>query len=119
MRSQRWSRTYWCPKGDSRLPIRYVQRLHIRRDARAEAELTIQWLEICACFMRILTCIGGHMADAAIRKPAPKRPTNISLSPDVYDDAKRLGINLSQVCDRLLRDVIRQEKAQRWAAENA
>jgi antitoxin CcdA len=50
---------------------------------------------------------------------APKRPTNISLSSDVYDDAKRLGINLSQTCDRLLREVIRQENAKRWAAENA
>jgi antitoxin CcdA len=59
------------------------------------------------------------MVDTTIRKPAPKRPTNISLSPDVYDEAKRLGINLSQACDRLLRDLIRQETAKRWAADNA
>ena len=59
------------------------------------------------------------MAEIAARASVPKRPTNISLSPDVYDEAKRLGINLSQTCDQMLRDVIRQEKAKRWAAENA
>lgn len=59
------------------------------------------------------------MVETIVRTSAPKRPTNISLSPEVYDEVKRLGINLSQVCDRLLRDVIRQEKARRWATENA
>lgn len=59
------------------------------------------------------------MVETAIRAPVPKRPTNISLSSDVYDEARRLGINLSQTCDQLLRDVIRQEKAKRWASENA
>ncbi len=59
------------------------------------------------------------MIRTAANKPAPKRPTNISLSPDVYDEAKQLGINLSQTCDQLLRSVIQQEKARRWAIENA
>jgi len=59
------------------------------------------------------------MVDIAAKKPTPKRPTNISLSSDVYDDAKRLGINISQECDRLLREVIKQEKARLWAVENA
>ncbi|ARP93967.1 type II toxin-antitoxin system CcdA family antitoxin [Bordetella genomosp. 13] len=52
-------------------------------------------------------------------KAAPKRATNISLSVDVYEDAKALGINLSQTCDQLLRELIRKQKAQRWAQENA
>lgn len=55
----------------------------------------------------------------ALVKPAPKRATNISLSMDVYEDAKQLGINLSQTCDQLLREVIRGEKARRWATEHA
>lgn len=59
------------------------------------------------------------MVDTIAKKPGHKRSANISLSPDVYDGAKRLGINLSQTCDRLLRQVIRDEEARRWSADNA
>jgi len=58
------------------------------------------------------------MTEAAT-KTSPKRATNISLSLDVYEDARQLGLNLSQTCDRLLREAIRQEKARRWAIEHA
>ncbi|WP_425570240.1 type II toxin-antitoxin system CcdA family antitoxin [Pigmentiphaga soli] len=51
-------------------------------------------------------------------KPA-KRATNISLSADVYDDAKALGLNISQTCDQLLREVIQAEKSRRWSADHA
>jgi len=59
------------------------------------------------------------MVETAVKKPGHKRSANISLSPDVYDGAKRLGINLSQTCDRLLRQVIQQEEARRWSTDNA
>lgn len=59
------------------------------------------------------------MVETAVSPSAPKRPKTISLSPDICDKANHLGINLSQSCDQLLRDVIRQEKAKRWTAENA
>lgn len=52
-------------------------------------------------------------------KAAPKRATNITLSLDVYNAAKSLGINLSQTCERLLREAIRTEQERRWAHENA
>lgn len=52
-------------------------------------------------------------------KAAPKKATNITLSQDVYDEAKSLGINISQTCERLLRETIRTEKERRWAEDHA
>ncbi len=51
--------------------------------------------------------------------PLTKRPANLSLSADVLDAAKALCINVSQVCDRHLREVVRQEQERRWRQENA
>jgi len=53
------------------------------------------------------------------QKAAPKKATNITLALDVYNDAKALGINLSQTCERLLRELIRAEQARRWAEQHA
>lgn len=52
-------------------------------------------------------------------KASPKKATNITLSLDVYNEAKALGINLSQTCERLLHDAIRIERDRRWAQDNA
>jgi antitoxin CcdA len=52
------------------------------------------------------------------RQPA-KRATNLSLSADVLDAAKALEINVSQTCDRHLREVVRQEQQRRWRLEHA
>jgi antitoxin CcdA len=52
-------------------------------------------------------------------KSVPKKATNITLSLDVYNDAKRLGINISQTCEELLRETIRREKERRWGEEHA
>jgi antitoxin CcdA len=48
-----------------------------------------------------------------------KRATNLSLSADVLEAAKRLNINVSQVCDNHLRDVVRLEQERRWRQEHA
>ncbi|MDR0702512.1 MAG: type II toxin-antitoxin system CcdA family antitoxin [Azoarcus sp.] len=48
-----------------------------------------------------------------------KRATNLSLSADVLDAAKRLHINISQVCNNYLREVVRREQEARWKAEHA
>jgi antitoxin CcdA len=50
---------------------------------------------------------------------AAKKATNITLSQEVVADAKALGLNLSQTCERLLRETIRAEKERRWASEHA
>lgn len=50
---------------------------------------------------------------------SPKKATNITLSVDVLNEAKSLGINLSQACDQFLRELVRQEQERRWQTENA
>lgn len=50
---------------------------------------------------------------------SPKKATNITLSVDVLNEAKALGINLSQACDQFLRELVRQEQERRWQTENA
>jgi antitoxin CcdA len=55
-----------------------------------------------------------------IRNTMPgKRATNLSLSTDVLEDAKSLGINLSQVCDDYLREFVWREQQRRWCEEHA
>jgi len=48
-----------------------------------------------------------------------KRATNLSLSIDVLETARRLDINISQVCDQHLREVVRSEQERRWREEHA
>jgi antitoxin CcdA len=48
-----------------------------------------------------------------------KRPVNLSLSSDVLDAAKRLDINISQVCDHYLREVVRREQERKWREDHA
>ena len=49
----------------------------------------------------------------------PKKATNITLSADVLNNAKALGINISQACDQFLRDLVRREQERRWQQDNA
>lgn len=53
------------------------------------------------------------------RSMSGKRATNLSLSVDVLEHAKRLDINISQVCDNHLREVVRLEQAKKWQEEHA
>lgn len=48
-----------------------------------------------------------------------RKATNITLSVDVFADAKAFGINISQACDAYLRELVRQERQRRWREENA
>ena len=48
-----------------------------------------------------------------------KRATNLSLSSDVLDAAKHLGINISQICDNYLREVVRREQERKWREDHA
>ena len=47
-----------------------------------------------------------------------KKATNITLSADVLNEAKALGINLSQACDPFLRELVRTERERRWQANH-
>ena len=61
------------------------------------------------------------MESRALRTHAPagKRATNLTLSKDVLDAARRLNINISQMCDDYLRGVVRSEQERRWREEHA
>lgn len=47
-----------------------------------------------------------------------RRPTNISLNEAHVAEARALGINVSQACERGLVQEIRQVRAERWREEN-
>lgn len=55
----------------------------------------------------------------AISKLPPKKATNITLSTEVYQAAKDLGINISQVCEQRLRKEIQKRREQQWNEEHA
>jgi antitoxin CcdA len=48
----------------------------------------------------------------------PKRATNISLSESLIDEARRLGINVSQACERGLAEEVVRLRRHRWLEEN-
>ena len=53
------------------------------------------------------------------RAAMPKKATNITLSADVVNEAKALGINISQACDQFLRELVTREQERRWQSDNA
>jgi antitoxin CcdA len=49
---------------------------------------------------------------------SPKRPTNLSLSVELVNEAKGLGINISQACEQGLHAEVRKMKREKWLEEN-
>lgn len=49
---------------------------------------------------------------------ASKRPTNVSLPADMVEEAKRLGINVSQACEVGLSKEVRKALGEEWKREN-
>ncbi|WP_106640898.1 type II toxin-antitoxin system CcdA family antitoxin [Allosphingosinicella vermicomposti] len=47
-----------------------------------------------------------------------RRPTNVSLNAVRLAEARALGINISQACERGLVETIREKRAERWIEEN-
>jgi antitoxin CcdA len=47
-----------------------------------------------------------------------KRATNVSLSTHLLDEARSLGVNVSQACERGLEGQIREKRAQAWLDAN-
>jgi antitoxin CcdA len=52
------------------------------------------------------------------RFSAPKKATNVSLPADLVEEAKRLGINMSQACEAGLSEQIRNAQKEEWKREN-
>lgn len=62
-------------------------------------------------------------AQVVQRKPTSARrgrkvATNLSLRPELVDEARELGLNLSSVVQSALEAAIREAKRARWLAEN-
>lgn len=47
-----------------------------------------------------------------------KRATNLTVDPELLDEARALNINLSATFEASLRDAVRKQKAAVWLAEN-
>lgn len=47
-----------------------------------------------------------------------RRPTNVSLDSDFVAEAKALGINISQACERGLIETVKEARAALWLEEN-
>ena len=45
---------------------------------------------------------------------SPRRSTNVSLDPAHLEEAREIGINVSQACERGLVQTIAEERAARW-----
>jgi antitoxin CcdA len=54
----------------------------------------------------------------ALQKRERKVATNLSIRADVAQEAKSLGLNLSEVFEDALREAIRRRRAEIWRDEN-
>ena len=57
-----------------------------------------------------------NTAKAAVR--SPKSRVNLTLRADLVKEAKRSGVNLSQLAEDALEQRLREARAQRWRDEN-
>ena len=60
------------------------------------------------------------MDEATTRKEwrGRRRPTNVTLRTDLLAEARHLGINVSEACERGLQENVAATKRQRWLEEN-
>ena len=49
---------------------------------------------------------------------APKKPTNLSINSDLLKKSKAMNINLSATLEQALKDMLAQDKAEKWADDN-
>ena len=52
------------------------------------------------------------------RFEGPKKATNVSLSAELVEEAKRLGINVSEACQTGLAAEVKQAREAAWKDEN-
>ncbi|WP_429153918.1 type II toxin-antitoxin system CcdA family antitoxin [Aminobacter sp. BE82] len=58
---------------------------------------------------------------AAMLQKAPKpvrKPTNVTIDAALVEEAKALGINISQLAEEALAKAVSEEKSRRWKIEN-
>ncbi|WP_428392236.1 type II toxin-antitoxin system CcdA family antitoxin [Lichenicoccus sp.] len=49
---------------------------------------------------------------------SPRRATNVTLPTTLLRDARAMGVNLSQACERGLATAVAEGRRERWLAEN-
>lgn len=54
-------------------------------------------------------------SDAAV---SPRRPTNVTLPEALLLEARQMGVNRSQACERGLAAGVAEARRQRWLAQN-
>lgn len=59
-----------------------------------------------------------RMTNAALKREPRRRPTNVSLDREYLAEARELGINISQACERGLAETLKEERWKRWREEN-
>lgn len=52
------------------------------------------------------------------RKPANRRPTNVSLAAGLIEEARQLEINISQACEKGLAAEVKKAREEKWIADN-
>ena len=53
-----------------------------------------------------------------VRFEGPKKATNVSLSADLVEEAKRLGLNVSEACQTGLAAEVKKAREAAWKEEN-
>lgn len=48
-----------------------------------------------------------------------RKATNLSIDPDLVEEAKALGVNASRAAEAGVREAVRAAKAEAWLRENA
>lgn len=51
--------------------------------------------------------------------PARKSRTNITIDPEILEEARAYGLNVSLISEQALAAAVRAERARIWEAENA
>jgi antitoxin CcdA len=59
-----------------------------------------------------------HPEPTMARPSNARKATNLSLPPELIEEARSFGVNLSQVCEQALRTRIAQERERRWRIEH-
>jgi antitoxin CcdA len=64
--------------------------------------------------------IAATMSDEARRavRSVPRKPTNVTLREPLLQEARDLGVRLSQACERGLREVVEETRTAKWRRDN-
>jgi antitoxin CcdA len=68
--------------------------------------------------MRITLAHDERRPSMLDERPRKKRAVNLFVDTELLDEARRLGINLSETLERRLRTIVKADLEKRWLQEN-